>query len=94
MSRENETITATADRLAELYSRPFGGKKAGRFRISARFVREYAGRRRLYEDDVRALQRALLERGFVMIDMESFFVVMGANSFVNYRRANADCITR
>lgn len=50
------------------------------------------GRRRLYEDDVKALSRALCERGFVLIDMEGFFVVLSANTFVNYRRANEDSL--
>jgi uncharacterized protein YcgL (UPF0745 family) len=81
-----------ADRLAELHGRPFGGKPKGRYRIAMKLVRSLAGRRRLYEDDVRALGRAMLERGFVLIDMESFFVVTSANTFVNYRRANEACV--
>ncbi len=83
---------AVADRLAGLYGRAFGGKPSGRYRIAAKMVREIAGRRRLYEDDVRVLARAMLERGYVLIDLESFFVVMGANLFVNYRRANEDAL--
>lgn len=85
-------MTTVADRLAELYAQPFGGKKTGRYRIAAKLVRELAGRRRLYEDDVRDLAREMLERGFVLIDMETFFVVVSANTFVNYRRANEDSI--
>lgn len=80
----------TADRLSALYEQKFGGKSSGRYRISAKLVRNAAGRRRLYEDDIHALARALLERGFVLIDLDSFYVVISANSFVNYRRANAD----
>jgi hypothetical protein len=83
-------INPAADCLASLYEKKFGGKIKGRYRISARLVREVAGRNRLYEDDVRSLGRALFERGFVLIDMDSFFVVMSANSFVNYRRANEE----
>lgn len=89
---ERNWVADTAERLALLYDRKFGRKERGRYRISAKLVRDIAGRRRLYEDDVRALTRALLERGFVLIDMDSFFVVLSANSFVNYRRANEDCI--
>ncbi len=87
-----EWINPVADRLAELYERKFGGKDKGRYRISARLVREAAGRNRLYEDDVRMLTRSLLERGFILIDMDSFFVVMSMNSFVNYRRANEELL--
>ena len=82
----------TADHLARLYGRAFGGKDNGRYRIAAKLVRQLMGRRRLYEDDVTALRRDLFERGYVLIDMESYFVVMSANTFVNYRRANEDCL--
>jgi hypothetical protein len=80
-----------ADRLASLYAEKFGGKDNGRYRVAAKAVRQAAGRRRLYEEDVRNLTRAMFERGYVLIDMDSFFVVMSANSFVNFRRANDNC---
>lgn len=93
MLTQQTALDAVADRLADLYSRAFGGKKNGRYRIAGKLVRRLAGRRRLYEDDIRDLTRALGERGYVLIDMDSFFVVMSANTFVNYRRANEDCVT-
>jgi hypothetical protein len=86
------SLDVAADRLAELYARPFGGKPTGRYRISTSLLRQLAGRRRLYEDDIRDLARAMLERGYVLIDMDSFFVVISANTFTNYRRANEDSI--
>jgi hypothetical protein len=27
------------------------------------------------------------------VDMDNFYVVMAANTFVNYRRANEECLT-
>ncbi len=92
MTFSSDSQDAVADRLAELYNHAFGGKPKGRYRISNKLVSTLAGRRRLYEDDVRQLTRAMLERGFVLIDMDSFFVVMSTNTFVNYRRANDDCV--
>jgi hypothetical protein len=90
----NPPITAlVADRLVALYGREFGGKASGRFRIAAKLVRKLAARARLYEDDVRDLTRAMLERGYVLIDMDGFFVVMSTNTFVNYRRANDDVLS-
>ena len=89
---ENDWISMTAERLAELYDQDFGGKANGRYRIPDKLVRRIAGRRRLYETDIRALSVALFELGYVLIDMDTFYVVMSANSFVNYRRANDDCI--
>ena len=50
------------------------------------------GRRRLYSEDRTAIARALFERGYVLIDMDSFFVVMSANSFVNYRRVGKEAL--
>jgi len=82
---------AIADRLSRLYAKKFGGKDSGRYRVAAKAIRDAVGRRRLYEDDVQILTRAMFERGYVLIDMDSFFVIMSANSFVNYRRANDPC---
>lgn len=86
-------FSAAADRLAAFYAEPFGGKRSGRYRISASLLRQLLGRKRLYEDDVQILARTLAERGYVLVDMDSFFVVMAANTFVNYRRANEDCLS-
>ena len=83
---------AAADKMVELYSQAFGGKQKGRYRIAVKLVRQLTGRRRLYEDDVTTLTRELLERGFVLVDMDSFFVVMAANTFLNYRRVNESCV--
>mgnify|MGYP001548943124 CR=1 FL=1 len=85
-------IERTADHLAALFDRRFGGKEGGRYRISNKLVREISGRKRLYESDVCMLSRELFERGFVLIDMDTFFVIMSANAFVNYRRANEDSV--
>ncbi|KNG93948.1 hypothetical protein [Pseudaestuariivita atlantica] len=81
-----------AKQLQDLYAVPFGGKGSGRFRIPEKLVKEMMGRRRLYPEDRTALARALFERGFVLIDMDTFFVVMSANSFVNYRRVGKETI--
>ncbi len=81
-----------ARRLAVLYGESFGGKPNGRYRMSAKQIRQLLGRRRLYEDDIRDLTRALLEEGFVLVDMDGFFVVLSANTFVNYRRLSAESL--
>ncbi|MBV2358643.1 hypothetical protein KUH32_02570 [Thalassococcus sp. CAU 1522] len=86
------TIETAADKLATLYGAEFGGKVSGRYRIPQKLLRELTGRRRLYEADIEALRRALLERGYVLIDMDSFCVVMSANAFVNYRRVGKDAL--
>jgi hypothetical protein len=85
-------IAAAADKLAAMYDAPFGGKAKGRFRIATKLVRQICQCRRLSEAEIGQLTRALFERGYVLIDMDSFFVLLSANSFVNYRRANEDCL--
>ncbi len=87
-----QNFNSAAETLARLYTRDFGGKASGRYRIPQKLMRELCGKRRLYEEDVTALSRALLEKGHVLIDMDSFFVVMSANSFVNYRRVGKEAL--
>ncbi|MBO6754996.1 MAG: hypothetical protein JJ902_01600 [Roseibium sp.] len=79
-----------AKKLAELYGEEFGGKSSGRYRIPQKLLRELLGKKRIYEADISALTKAVFEEGFVLIDMDSFYVVMNANSFVNYRRVAKD----
>ncbi|AXS38770.1 hypothetical protein [Breoghania sp. L-A4] len=77
-----------AARLAELYEQPFAGKPRGRFRISQKYLRQMAGVRRLYSDDISALTRALYELGYVFIDLDSFYVILSQKAFTSYRRVN------
>tara|TARA_R110002096_G_scaffold17030_25_gene58675 strand:+ start:3073 stop:3354 length:282 start_codon:yes stop_codon:yes gene_type:complete len=92
MNSTTPSPDSAADKLAALFDTPFGGKPKGRFRISSKLLRQIFQRRRLYDDDIRQLTRAMLERGYVLVDMDSFFVVLSANSFVNYRRANEESL--
>ncbi len=79
-----------ADEIAELYEAQFGGKDRGRFRISAKLLSQMADRRRLYEDDIKAIHRALYERGYLLLDLETFFCVLSQRTFASYRRVNAE----
>lgn len=82
-----------ASQLASLYSKSFGGKASGRFRMSSKQVKELLGQKRLYADDIDKLTRETLKQGYVLIDMENFFVVLSANAFVNYRRVSGEALT-
>ena len=64
---------ALADKLAGLYAEQFSGKTSGRYRVALKAIRDTARHRRLYEDDVRDQTRAMYERGYALIDMDSFF---------------------
>ena len=83
---------STAEQLAALYEVSFGGKERGRFRIPMKLLRELMGRRRVYEDDVRKISRHLMELGYVLIDMESYFAILSTRTFASYRRANAEAL--
>lgn len=96
MVKHPESARFCADRVAQtlagLYEASFGGKERGKYRISSRHLRDLCGRRRLYAEDIVLLARALFEQGFVLIDLDSFYVVVSMNAFVNYRRVNDECL--
>lgn len=79
-------IADVAEALVRLYDRPFGGKDKGRFRISAKIMRRLTGRMRLSEAYVAELSGELFERGYVLVDLETFYAVIGAATFNSYRR--------
>ncbi len=81
-----------AARLAVLYEQSFGGKLRGRYRISSKLLQTLAGRRRLYEDEIKFISRALLEQGYVLIDMDSYYSVLSAGTVSSYRRVNAEIL--
>ena len=91
---DQQQIARTAAELAALYRESFGGKGAGKFRISRKFLRQIARRQRLPEEYLRFLTFEMFERGFVLVDLESFFVVMDQKLFSSYRRVTGSAIAR
>ena len=83
-----------AELLVALEGTPFGGKPGGRFRVSRKFLRQFAERRRLPPALVEAIADEMFERGFVLIDMESYFVVIPQRYFSSYRRVTAAAAER
>lgn len=83
-----------ASHLASLYTVSFGGKVSGRFRLSSKQMKELLGCKRVYADDLEQLARAALEQGLVLIDMDSFYVILSANAFVNYRRVSGEALEK
>jgi len=86
-------IEGIAGELVRLYEVSFGGKERGRYRISAKHLQKLAKRRRLYPEEIQGIARALFERGFVLVDLESFFVVLSQRTFASYRRVNEGVIS-
>ncbi len=85
---ERPTERQVAQQLAELYQWKFGGKDRGRFRISMKHMQALTGRKRVPEETVRKIAEELFELGFVLIDLETFFVVLAQRTFRSYRRVS------
>ncbi|MDH3236814.1 MAG: hypothetical protein OEQ29_25120 [Alphaproteobacteria bacterium] len=88
------TVEALAERLEQLYETAFAGKPRGRYRLSMKHFRVLTGRRRVYPETVVAVARALYERGYVLVDMETYFVVLSQRTFSSYRRVNDAVLER
>lgn len=86
------SIPSVAGELARLYDAPFGGKPSGRYRISSKYLRHLAGRRRLSESFLHDLGDEMFELGYAFINAETYFVVVGVRTFTNYRRVGAALI--
>lgn len=83
---DQETLHDVANKLAEFYSEPFGGKQNGRFRISPKNLHRLFGRRRITDECIRLLTDEMFELGYVFTDMETFYTVTSARTYGNYRR--------
>ena len=84
----DEIYEVFAAGLVALYEKPFGGKQRGRYRIPIKLARQLLRQKRIWPDQVEAIRRALYERGYVLHDMESYWVVVSQSKFSNYRRVN------
>ena len=89
-----DMVEALAQRLAALYETPFAGKERGRYRLSMKHLRRLTGQRRVYPETIAALTRALYERGYVLVDMESYFAILSQRTFSSYRRLNDSALER
>jgi hypothetical protein len=91
-AQADPTLDRIVDRLVDLYDRPFGGKPRGRFRISMKLMGRLFRQRRVWPDQVEALRRALYDRGFLLVDLGTYFVVVSEQTFASYRRVNEEGI--
>lgn len=85
---------AIAANLAALYEEPFGGKQRGRFRVPIKLVRRMLRQKRIWPDQIDAIRRAMYEIGYVLHDMESYWVVVSQRTFSSYRRVNEAGLVR
>ncbi len=81
-------VRTVAERLVKLYEVPFGGKQRGRFRISMKVMRALTGRKRVSEAMVREISAEVFELGYVLVDLDGYFVVLAQRTFRGYRRVS------
>ncbi len=81
-----------AERLVEFYEVAFGGKDRGRYRLSMKQMRALTGRKRVPPEVVRSIGEELYELGYVLIDLETYFVVLAQATFRSYRRVSDSCL--
>lgn len=85
---DRPTERQVAAQLAELYGQGFGGKQRGRYRVSMKHLRVLTKRKRVPSAVLRKIGEELFELGYVLIDMETFFVVLAQRTFTSYRRVS------
>lgn len=83
-----------AQALVRLFGERFGGAATGKFRISRKFLRQLAGRRKLSDAYLAALAEEMFEAGFVFVGCESYFIVLSQKQFASYRRVTAAAVNR
>ena len=91
---QTHLVEGIAQRLEKLYETAFAGTARGRYRLSMKHLRMLTGCRRVYPETIRAVTRALYERGYVLVDMETYFVVLSQRTFSSYRRVNDAVLER
>ena len=82
-----------AAQLIKMYDSGFGGKEAGRYRISLKHLKAMCGRRRISSKEIEKLKRHIYELGFVLVDLENFYILLSQKTFTNYRRINDEIIS-
>jgi hypothetical protein len=79
-----------AEKLAEIYEQPFGGKKRGRFRTSRTNFRHLAGLPVLTEDYISEVYQWLLRHNLILMNLDSAFCVFPARIAKGFRRVPRD----
>jgi hypothetical protein len=82
-----------AEWLVRLYEVAFGGKDRGRYRFSMKQMRALTGRKRVPPEVIRSIGEELFELGYVLIDLETYFVVLAQGTFRSYRRISEGCLS-
>jgi hypothetical protein len=81
-----KTHSEVCEGLIHFYNEKFGGKLRGRFKIMRKDLMFLARWPRLSEIDVKQLSDLMLEKGYVMVDLDSYFIVIEERIVLGYRK--------
>tara|TARA_R100000963_G_C4620543_1_gene88154 strand:+ start:270 stop:569 length:300 start_codon:yes stop_codon:yes gene_type:complete len=77
-----------ADRLNQLHSEEFGGKKLGRYRIDRELFKDISNRDKLERVIIDKVAKALLdEHDLILINLGPFFAILQAKKALAWRNA-------
>ena len=93
-AEQRRSPDALAQLLVGLYDQRFGGASIGKFRISRKFLRKLAGRRKLPDAFLDALAEEMFEIGYVFVDCESYSIVLNQKQFASYRRVTSLAVNK
>ena len=91
---ERPTAATVSAMLAAIYDQRFGGKESGRYRISRKFLREIARRRRISDEFVAEITDELFEQGLVIVNVETYFAVLSQSLLNSYRHVTKGAIAQ
>lgn len=80
--------------LISLHDRQFRSRRTGKYRISRSALRAVCGRHKLTERFLEEIETELFERGYVLVDLETYFAVMNQKLFDSFRRASSATVQR
>ncbi len=83
-----------AEALVALHGAGFAGRPGGKYRISRKFLRQLAGRRKLSEAFVAEVAAEVFERGYVLVDLETHYAVLDQSLIEGFRRVTALALAR
>lgn len=83
---EANSVDAVVEVLVALHGLRFGNRSSGKYRISRKYFRQISARRKLTPEFVGAVTDEIFEKGFVLIDLETHFVLMKQALFNSFRR--------
>mgnify|MGYP003130767457 CR=1 FL=1 len=79
-----------ADRLNQLHSEEFGGKKLGRYRIDRELFKDISNRDKLERVIIDKVAKALLdEHDLILINLGPFFAILQAKKQESHRSLSA-----